>query len=87
MSAMCARECEVNVRRILLNIQSSADLSEAASLYEEAKALVATGLQHTDADRAGDIKRGLLALALYVHMAYRTKEADAKGVQRVLCVR
>lgn len=85
MSVECVHECEVSVRRILLNIQSTADLREAAALYEQAKKLVAGALTAPEADPEGEMKRGLLAL--YVHMTYRTKEADAEGRQRLLSVR
>ena len=87
MSVECVHECDVSVRRILLNIQSTADLCEAAAPYEHAKKLVAGALTVPEVDPEGEMKRGLLALALYVHMTYRTKEADAEGRQRLLSVR
>lgn len=87
MTAGQVHEYEASVRRVLLNIQSATDLTEAAALYEQAKRVVANALTLPEVDRDADAKRGLLALALYVHCTYRTKEADTKGEKRLLCAR
>ncbi|NWG75683.1 MAG: hypothetical protein HXY24_13955 [Rubrivivax sp.] len=87
MAVDTARECEIHVRGVLLNLQSATDLAEARELYQTAKRMVANGLRQPEIDGHEDAKRGLLALALFVHCVYRTKEAAARGETRLLSVR
>jgi hypothetical protein len=84
MTVETIRACEISVRQVLLDIQSASDLAEAARLYQLARAMVASTLALPEADPRADAERGLLALALYVHCVYRTKEAAARGETRLL---
>lgn len=86
MTVDTIRSCEISVRQVLLDIQSASDLAEAARLYKQARQLVASTLALPTADPRADAERGLLALALYVHCVYRSKEAAARGETRLLNV-
>lgn len=84
MAVDAIRACEISVRQVLLSIQSASDLAEAARLYRQAREMVASTLARPEPAPRADAERGLLALALYVHCVYRTKEAAARGAERLL---
>lgn len=79
--------CEGELRRALQVVQSTADLSEVADLYEGAKRTVMSALQELEGRERNEAGRGVVSLLLYLHLAYRTKEADRRQLPRLLAVR
>ncbi len=79
--------CENELRRVLQAIHSAADPREVAELYEAAKGSVTNALQGLEGNERHQAGRGVVSLLLYLHLAYRTKEADRRQAPRVLAVR
>ncbi len=78
-------ECERLLGRTLQVIQHSVDLGEATAWYQQAREATASALKLPEIEQGAG--RRLMAKLLCVHLAYRTKEADATGCTRLLCVR
>ena len=81
------RTCEITLRRALQEIQTASDGARLAQFYEDAKNSLATLLTRDEIRRDTDTQRDLISLMLYVHLAYRTKEADCAQASRILAVR
>ncbi len=82
--------CESELRKVLQAVQSATDLSEVAGLYEDAKRSVSAtlvALSGQPDDSVGETAREVMSLLLYLHLAYRTKEADCRKTPRLLAVR
>ena len=81
------RNCEISLRRALQEIQTASDTTRLAGLYEDAKNTLTSLLMTGEVQPDTDIQRDLMSLMLYVHLAYRTKEADCVQAPRILAVR
>ncbi len=81
------RNCEISLRRALQEIQTASDMTRLASLYEDAKHTLTSLLTQGELQPDSDAQRGIMSLMLYVHLAYRTKEADCAQSPRILAVR
>lgn len=81
------KSCENTLRRALQGIRTSSDVSHVTQLYDEAKGAVMAVLKPGQYQLGPDHQRDLMSLMLYVHLAYRTKEADSRGMSRILAVR
>ena len=62
-------------------------MTRLASLYEDAKQTLTSLLVQGELQPDSDAQRGIMSLMLYVHLAYRTKEADGAQSPRILAVR
>lgn len=74
----------VSVQRLLGQMRQSTRPEDVASIYNQAKETVSQALSGTDPHVAPDMHRAILALMVQAHCVYRTRQASARGANRVI---